>query len=203
MKKQALILGILALLALLITLAVFNTIQDVLLPPLASAFRQIRFLVSVIWRSQDQFLIWYLFVYIAVLLSIHTLLQIFPARKEERGQVETYHGPVQTWIHNLETFDEGMYYRWRFAQHIREIMEKNLAFQQGLAPENVRRAIKDGDVEVHPVFLDYLQATYSTDINKYFSTYREKDKADPIRDLPPEQILAYMEDVLEDPGGTP
>lgn len=203
MRNKLVLMGGLILLAVVITLLGFNILQQKLLPPLIYAWSQVQFVATIIWRSQDQFLLWYIFLYIGLLLAVHTVIKIHQPGKERKREPATYPGPVSEWTQRLETIQEGMYYRWRLAQRIRRVAENVLSSRTGLSPQQVRQRIKSGDVDLDPAFLNYLQATYRADIQQYFSTHREDEEHDPIRALSADQILTMMERFMNRPGGTP
>lgn len=203
MRNRLMLAGGLILIAVVITLLGFNILQQTVLPALFYAWRQVQFVAAIIWRSQDQFLLWYIFLYIGLLLAVHTVIRIHEPRKERKRDMVTYPGPVSEWIQRLETMQEGMYYRWRLAQKIRRVAENVLSSRSGLSPQEVRQRIKSGEVDLDPAFLTYLQSTYRADIQQYFSTHREGEEHDPIRTLSADQILSMMERFMNRPGGTP
>lgn len=203
MRNKVLLVGGMILLAALITLLGFNLLHQKLLPAVLYAWGQVRFVATTLWRSQDQFLLWYISLYIGLLLAVHTVMKIFQPQKGGKRESETYPGPVSEWRQRLDAMQEGMYYRWRLAQEIRRVTESVLSSRSGLPPHEVRTRIKTGDVELDPAFLTYLQSTYRSDIQQYFSTHREDEEHDPIRTLSAAQILDMMESFMNQPGGTP
>lgn len=203
MRKKVLIYSLLVTFALIVTLISFNLMREPLLLPIIHAWNHIRLVLFILWRRQDQYFIWFLFIYIGLLLTIRTLISLYHREEDQRPKTETHSGPLQEWSNRLASLDEGMYYRWRFAQRVRKMVERMLASQTGKALDDVQRSIQDGEVDLNPRFLAYLQSTYDPEIKKYFSTYRGEVETDPIRNLQAEQILEYLESFIKNSGGTP
>jgi hypothetical protein len=183
--------------ALGLTLIGFDTIHEVIIPPLYSFWLQVRFLITILWQSQDQYFLWGLFILLSFIMVLFSLIQQYSPKQKPEKEDALAAGQIRKWTRRLNLMDKGVYYRWQFSQHVSDLVLKIVCYQTGKSEDEVKDEIRSGLIDLPPQLLSYLRAAFQPEIKKYFSTYRQKDGWDPIRNLDGKQLSGHIDELLD------
>jgi hypothetical protein len=149
---RTLILAVMILLlALPLVPALREFARDVVLVELLHFFWAIGLLAG----SLPQEPLWVLFILIFVWISVRSLLG--PLRFLPHDQAVQRPGPVQSLAHQIRRVPKGTYYRWNLARHLLGVVADVLAHRQRTTPDQIRRRLRRGTLDLPPEIQAYLQ----------------------------------------------
>ncbi len=191
MRNRLLPLGLILLLAGLLTPVLQNFIGETIVGPLL----YLLWVGRLIFASIPQVVIWGLFFIIALLIAGRSLYQKQPPLRRIRRPPPPDQGRIERWAKLIHQADQENYYRWQLAQHLRKLTLEAVAHEERLTAKQVQQHLADNKLNLPPDIQAYFQA--STISFTHFSepTRRpwSRTTTSPL-DLDPERVVRFLED---------
>jgi hypothetical protein len=180
-------LGLLLLLAILLTWWVGDAVAD-LLVPLYYLYWISRRLVEAI----PQAAIWAVFLFVALLLATGSLVRRPATAKIPRRTAPSRQGRIEGWAKLLGQADQEIYYKWQLAQEMQELTLDALAHQERLPVQTLRHRLNRGQLDLPPEIEAYLQASLTS-----FSHFAGHKRQSSPLNLNPERVVQFLEEKLD------
>jgi hypothetical protein len=206
MKRWLPVAGLATLLVGLLALVVTGAVRDLIVVPLL----YIVWIARLLYESLPQALVWGGFVVLAFfLVGKHVVLRLPPA--PDRDPPAASPGRVTTWARLVGPAARDRYTRWRLAQRLSQLALETLAHQARGQPEQLRRRLEDGALDIPPELNAYLRAGQAQYAPRS-SPRRWWPPAIPGRrlgaapapaplDLDPEELVQYLEQIMQQSTG--
>jgi hypothetical protein len=152
---------------------------------------------DLVYRSFDQQALW------AAMLIVLLMLALISLRlKPSLTHPMTKPAPeppqrVRRWVKRLDEAQRGTYMQWRLAQHIYALVLDSLAYRSGLSPEQVEGNFDAYTDDLPAEISAYLRAARGFETSSSMSRRLFSASIPQPLDLPPENILAFLEEYLE------
>jgi hypothetical protein len=198
-RKGLLLVGLVLLLAVPLMLMLRGVARGVIVVP----FLYFLWVADLFFKSVPQPLFWALFLGFALLIAARSLFTgKLPKRQKreaawyDKGQLHV----LARWVHLAA---RGGYFKWRLAQHLRELTVEVLAYREGTTPEKIKRQVRRGRLDAPAEIEAFLQAglkpLFSRPaflFSKLLDRFRSRSKPSLV-DLGPESVVQFLEDHLE------
>jgi hypothetical protein len=152
---------------------------------------------GLVYRSFDQQALWTAMLIVVLMLALISLRlkpgRISPTTKPDADPSQR----VRLWIKRLDEAQRGTYMQWRLAQHIYALVLDALAYRSGLSPEQVEGNLDVFSADLPVEMSAYLQAARGFETSSSMSRRLFSAPIPQPLDLPPEAILAFLEEYLE------
>ena len=155
MKKRLLILGLILLLAIILTPIIRNFVREVIVIPFLYLFWIGRFFVEAVPQQ------WLWLGFLSVCLLILGLSLIGKRKRKSRPIViaDKQEGRIESWAKLLDQAKQDDYFKWRLAQQLQKLTLSAIAHQQGQSIKQTRRQMRRGELEMPPELTAYFQAS--------------------------------------------
>ncbi|HEX9924129.1 MAG TPA: hypothetical protein VGD99_15845 [Anaerolineae bacterium] len=191
MIKRLLPLGLILLLALLLTPFFQALIGRVILPPLLYGYWIGRLLLAAVPEA----IFWGVFTALAALIVIRSMVkQPPPLRWPRRAIPERHQERVESWLKLLERARQETYYQWQLARSLRQLALAMVAHQEQLTIKQTQQRLLAGQLDLPPDVAAYLLASLSS--FSYLSDLPPSagpgSTGSPL-DLEPERLVEFLE----------
>jgi hypothetical protein len=166
-RRAALLLASLLVIVIL-TRLLQGFIREVVIDPLWYYFQ----FAGRTLESINQWAIWLAFLAFGVLLVISSLVRV---RHSQTQGERAARGPTAKVAHLsgwIDLMEESDYFRWRMARHLGELSLKILARSTNLDPDQLRREIQAGELDMPPEVSDFLQSGLTPGSHSHSQTPR-------------------------------
>jgi hypothetical protein len=194
MRNRFLPLGIILLLAILLTLASHNYMREAIVAPLLYLF----WIGHLIFESIPQIIIWALFLFIALLVAAKSLRGKKSLSQQSQHPDTIEPERIEGWLKLLRRANQDDYYKWQLAQRLQKLTLETLAHNERLEPKQVRQDLAAGKLDIPPEIQAYLEAGM-TSFSHFLgakSRFRLRRQSSPL-DLNPEQVIKFLEDNVD------
>ena len=194
MDKRFIPLVVFVVLSVVLYVVVDDFVQQMLVKPVL----YVSWLVAFLLGSLPQLLFWIVFIIIAAILAGKSVSKEEGSRPPTGMPKAVHRGPVATWFVLLERAETQVFTRWRLSQALRNLArdlsvpkdDGNQQSQKGYA----RRPTLDLPPEI--------EAYFNAPVPRYqrapwLRFYRGGNKQATALDLPPENIVKYLEEELD------
>lgn len=199
MKKRWWILGFVVLLAIPLVWLLKDWVREVVLAEILTT----AWIVGLRISTLPQAPIWILFVLIVIYLALRTLFPRTPLPPEPLPPLPPHVGELRSLAKRIERSAEGDYFRWDLARHVGGVMIDSLAYRRRTSRAEIRQQLRAGQLDVPPVIHRFLLVgmapiyTLSSGLVTRFRHLFAAEAAVPTLDQDMEQIVQYLEDLLE------
>jgi hypothetical protein len=194
MRNRFLPLGLILILAILLTLVSHNYMGEAIVTPLL----YLVWIGRLIFESIPQGVIWALFLFIALLVAGRSLVK----KRTHSGQSQYPETPeperIEGWLNLLRRANQDDYYKWQLAQRIQRLTLDTLAHDERLELKQVRQNLAAGKLDLPPELQAYLEAGM-TSFSHFLgaeSRFRLRKQASSL-DLDLERIIQFLEDKVD------
>jgi len=187
MKKRWFSLSLLLLLAVLLTWWVRDAVADLLVPLYYLYWISRRLLEAI-----PQAAIWAVFLFVALLLAIGSLVRRPTAAPPRRRPGPPRQDRIEAWAKLLGQAGQETYYKWQLAQRVQELTLDALAHQERLPVKTLRQRLNRGQLDLPPEIEAYLQASLTS-----FSHFAGPKRQSSPLDLDPERVIQFLEEKLD------
>jgi hypothetical protein len=190
-RKRLLLLALLLVPIALLTLLFRDVARTIVLLPVM----YLAWVAGVLWRSIPQFLIWSLFVIVALRVAVGSLI-VRRRKREEQGRPQdtTHWGRARIWAKWVELSNQGDYFRRRLARYLANLTLDTLAEHEHLPAEQVQAELEAGRLDVPPRIRAYVLAALNEPPPGRFAWFRQiiQGRPAPLQ-VSPEEILDLLE----------
>jgi hypothetical protein len=194
-RKRFLPLGLILVVAILLTLISHNYIREAIVTPLLYFL----WIGRLIFESIPQVVIWALFLFIVLLVAGRSLVK----KEAQSGQSQNPETPklerIEVWLKLLRRANQDDYYKWQLAQRIRKLALDTLAHHERLELKQVRQDLAAGELDIPSEIQVYLKAgmrSFSHFLGPK-SRFRPR-KQESSLDLETERVIQFLEDKIDD-----
>ena len=194
MRNRFLPLGLILLLAILLTLASHNYMREAIVSPLLYLF----WIGRLIFESIPQIVIWALFLFIALLVAAKSLVKKRSHSEQSQPPQTPEPERIEGWLKLLRRANQDDYYKWQLAQRLQKLTLEALAHNERLELKQVRQDLAAGKLDIPPEIQAYLEAGM-TSFSHFLgakSHIRLRRQSSPL-DLKPEQVINFLEDKVD------
>jgi hypothetical protein len=168
--------------------------QQYVLEPLLYAYLFTKSLVA----SLNQRYLWYSYLALLVVSAWTSLAFKKRAARRKKTAHQQEKRPVENWLGQINELEDGPYFQWRFAHHIRDLLIQTLAYKHGLSAIQVEEELETGLFDLPDAAIPYLKEAgkrFPTPTPRGFlSTNRNE-----ILDIDPAHALSWIEQILPEP----
>lgn len=199
MRRRLIQLGLIILISIPLVIALRSFTQDYVLALISPLLRILRLFIS----SIPQLFFWFLFLSISLFIAGRSLIK--PRRSTPTTSTSNIPlaGRVQALMHAIDRTSQGVYFKWRLAQHLLGLTLEAMAYRERVSPDELRQNLKSGTLTLPPPISGYLQTGFTpvyTASAGLLSRIKQRLRQDMIRsplDLNPEIIIQFLEDQME------
>ncbi len=205
MKRRLLFIGLLLLLAAVLSVVFHATLRRVLVLPLL----YLAWVVNLVLALVPQVVFWLIFLLAVLVIIIRSLIgmllsvrSLFLSRRrgkalpEPPGRVETW----LRWIGLARQRHSSSYFKWRLGQLLGELAVEVLAGREQLSVQQVRERLEAGKLDLPPELREYFAACLLLRSFDHFANLRDRlraDKAADPLDVEPERIVDFLEKQMQ------
>lgn len=197
MKARWLFLGLGLLLVLVLTPLLVGFVRELIVVPAL----YVAWIVRLAFATLPQTLIWGLFLLIALLVGIGTLVSLSRPSLDEDEPVGRHRGPLAAWWRWVDLATQESYSNWRLARRIGNLAQDLFSHTTQLTPEEIKARVEAGEMEAPPDVEAYLQAAMATRSYRAFERpgwrFCSSDEQTAPLDADLEDVAAYLERELE------
>jgi hypothetical protein len=194
-RKRFLPLGLILVLAILLTLVSYDYMREAIVTPLLYFL----WIGRLIFDSIPQVVIWALFLFIVLPVAGKSLVK----KGVHSGQSQHPETPeperIEGWLKLLRRANQDDYYKWQLAQRIQKLALDTLAHHERLELKQVRQDLAAGELDIPSEIQAYLEAGM-TSFSHFLgpkSRFRPRKQASSL-DLEPERVIQFLEDKVDD-----
>jgi hypothetical protein len=194
MRNRFLPLGLILLLAILLTLVSHNYMREAIVSPLLYLF----WIGRLIFESIPQIVIWALFLFIALLVAAKSLVKKRSHSEQSQPPQTPEPERIEGWLKLLRRANQDDYYKWQLAQRLQKLTLEALAHNERLEPKQMRQDLAAGRLDIPPEIQAYLGAGM-TSFSHFLgakSRIQLRRQSSPL-DLKPEQVIKFLEDKVD------
>ena len=151
-RNRVLLFGLVLLLAIPLTLLLWNVARDAIVVPLL----YILWLGRLIFRTIPQWFLWLLFIVIALSRIVKSLAKQRNPVQEIPGRETPGLGRVGVWTRRIHLTERRSFSRWYFAQHFHKLILDILAHHERVETLQIKKRLKTGELDVPPEVQAYL-----------------------------------------------
>jgi hypothetical protein len=199
MRKPLIVVSLILLISIPLTLMLHDFTREVFL----SVLLRLSWLARLYIDSLPQPILWAVFIAIAIIIAARSLLtrRSTPEMISEAARFRM--GRVHNLMQAINRTSEGLYFKWRLAQHLLGLTLEALAHQERTSPNLVRERLKSGGLDAPSEIEAYLLtgltpvlSTRSNLITRLKRAIMPTHRISPL-DLDPERVIQFLEDQLE------
>ncbi len=190
MKKYFLPLGLIALLAVLLSPFLQNFVRELLVIPLLYLFWIGRFLALAVPQS----VLWAILVAtLALLMGVSLLGQRRPRPRADFSPAASQ-GRIESWATLISKAQDDDYFKWRLAQQLQKLTLNTLAHRQGQSLRQTRQQLRQGKLDIPPELQPYFLASLQPlgNLRPTRGLFRANTGPLPL-DLDPRYIIYFLE----------
>ena len=180
-------------LSMLLAFLIRDFVREVIVLP----FLQLAWYVSLILRSFPDSLFWILFVLVALVVAVRSLFREPPEGGRVRRTGRDQGGPVTNWARLMEHAEKGGYSKWQLSQSLTKLTWEILGRERSAGIQQIEHDIQSYALDLPPEIRAYFEAgllPYQP-ISAFKRRFQKQTKT-PL-DLPPEQVIQYLEQQLD------
>ena len=199
MRRPLIVVSLILLISIPLALILHEFTREVLL----SFILRLSWFARLYMDSLPQPILWAVFIAIAIVIAARSLLKPrgTPEATSEAARVRV--GRVHNLMRAINRTSEGLYFKWRLAQHLLGLTLETLAYRERTSPNQVRERIKSGWLDAPSEIEAYLLAgltpvlsTRSNLITRLKQVIMPTHPTSPL-DLDPERVIQFLEAQLE------
>jgi hypothetical protein len=197
MKKHWRTIAVILLIAAVLTFFLRGLMRENVVEPLIYLF----WVGQLILWSTPQFALWAIFVFVALLVALRSLIKEKPPQAETSPAVNTRNRRIGNWVESIQRTEEDSYYQWQLALQLQKLTVQTLALDERAEPKEIRMRLSQGTLtDMPPEIMAYLQAgltsfSHFVEEKSRFG-FKLKKQASPL-DIDPAQVIEYLEDKIE------
>ena len=199
MRRHLLVISIILLVSIPLALVLHEFTREVFL----SLLMRISWYVRLYMDSLPQPILWVMFIVIAIVIAARSLLKRRSTPEATSEATNLRMGRVHNLMQAINRTSEGLYFKWRLAQHLLGLTVNMLAHQERTSPNLIRERLKSGGLdapsEIEAYLLAGLTPVLSTPPNlltRLRQAIMPTHRISPL-DLDPEKVIQFLEDQLE------
>jgi hypothetical protein len=199
MRQRIIQLGLIILIAIPLVITLRSFTQDYVMAIISPILRILRLFIS----SIPQLFFWFLFLSISLFIAGRSLIiRRRPAPTSSTSSTPLA-GRVQALMHAIDRTSQGVYFKWRLAQHLLGLSLEAMAYRERVSPDELRQNLKSGTLTLPLPIKGYLQTGFTPVYTAHaglFSRIKQRLRQDVIRsplDLNLEIIIQFLEDQME------
>ena len=199
MRRPILMVSLILLISIPLALLLHEFTREVIL----SFLLRLSWFARLYLDSLPQPILWAVFIAIAIVIAARSLLKRRSAPEVTSEAKRLRMGRVRNLMQAISRTSEGLYFKWRLAQHLLGLTLEALAHQERSSPNLVRERLKSGGLDAPSEIEAYLLAgltpvlsTRSSLITRLRQAIMPTHRISPL-DLDPESVIQFLEDQLE------
>jgi hypothetical protein len=199
MRKPLIVVSLILLFSIPLALLLHEFTREVLLSTLIRLSWYARLYID----SLPQPIIWAVFIAIAIVIAARSLLKRRSTSEMTSEAAKVRMGRVNNLMQAISRTSDGLYFKWRLAQHLLGLTLEAIAYGERTSPNMVRERLKSGGLDVPSEIEAYLLAgmtpvlsTQANLITRLKNAIFPTHQITPL-DLDPERVIQFLEDQLE------
>ena len=199
MRRHLLVISIILLISIPLALILHEFTREVFL----SLLMRISWYVRLYMDSLPQPILWVMFIVIVIVIAARSLLKRRSTPEATSEATKLRMGRVHNLMQAINRTSEGLYFKWRLAQHLLGLTVNMLAHQERTSPNHMRERLKSGGLDAPSEIEAYLLAgltpvlsTPSNLLTRLRQAIMPTHRISPL-DLDPEKVIQFLEDQLE------
>lgn len=199
MRRPIIIISLILLISIPLALVLHEFTREVFL----SLLMRISWYLRLYMDSLPQPILWVMFIVIAIIIAVRSLLIRRSTPEATSEAMKLRMGRVHNLMHAINRSSEGLYFKWRLAQHLLGLTVNTLAHQERTSPNLMRERLKSGGLDAPSEIEAYLLAgltpvlsTPSNLLSRLRQAIMPTHRISPL-DLDPEKVIQFLEDQLE------
>jgi hypothetical protein len=199
MRRPLLVISLILLISIPLALVLHEFTREVFLSLLIRISWYVRQYMDIL----PQPILWVMFIAIAIVIAARSLLKRKSTPVVTSEVTRLRMGRVHNLMQAINRTSEGLYFKWRLAQHLLGLTVNTLAHQERTTSNLVRERLKSGGLdapsEIEAYLLAGLTPVLSTPANlltRLRQAILPTHRISPL-DLDPEKVIQFLEDQLE------
>jgi hypothetical protein len=199
MRRPLLVISLILLISIPLALVLHEFTREVFLSLLIRISWYVRQYMDIL----PQPILWVMFIAIAIVIAARSLLKRKSTPVVTSEVTRLRMGRVHNLMQVINRTSEGLYFKWRLAQHLLGLTVNTLAHQERTTSNLVRERLKSGGLdapsEIEAYLLAGLTPVLSTPANlltRLRQAILPTHRISPL-DLDPEKVIQFLEDQLE------
>jgi hypothetical protein len=199
MRRPVLVIIFILLISIPLALVLHEFTREVIL----SLLMRISWYVRLYMNSLPQPILWVVFIAIASFIAARSLLKRRSTPEVTSEATRLRMGRVLNLMQAINRTSEGLYFKWRLAQHLLSLTVNTLAYQERTTPNLIKERLKSGGLDAPSEIEDYLLAgltpvlsTPTNLVTRLRQAIMPTHRISPL-DLDPEKVIQFLEDQLE------
>lgn len=200
MKNRLLICGLALILIVPLTIVLQNFARDVIVVPLLF----ITWFVKLLLWGISQSYLWAIFLLLPLVFFFKSLKKPSAHPRAMEKTPKNVSGTVSVWANRLRNAEKGIHYERSLRRHLGKLFFLMLAYNTGRRPEQIRKSMESGDLEVPSAIQAYLKTGddeippthFISRFRPLFRSWTGKGKPNSFKkDL--EKVVKFLEDLLK------
>jgi hypothetical protein len=199
MKRRLIILGLIFLISVPLSFLLRGFTREVFL----ANIMRLSWLAHLYLDSLPQPILWTLFLLIAVLIAVLSLIKRTGSPKVTTEVEEPSWGRIHSLLQAIYHTSQGIYFKWRLAQYLLNLSIEALAHRERTTPERIKQRLMSRTLDVPSDIEAYLLTgltpvftVHTNLIERIKRTFGLTSRFSPL-DLDPERVVQFLEDQLE------
>jgi len=199
MRKRLIGVSLILLISIPLAIILSEFTREVLL----SFLLRLSWFVRLYMDSLPQPILWAVFISIAIVVAARSMLKRRSTPEVTSEAARLRMGRVHNLMQAISRTSEGLYFKWRLAQHLLGLTLEMLAHQERTSQDRVRERLKSGGLDAPSEIEAYLLAgltpvlsTRSNLITRLKQAIMPTHRISPL-DLDPDRVIQFLEDQLE------
>lgn len=199
MRRRLIVVSLILLISIPLAIILSEFTREVLL----SFLLRLSLFARLYMDRLPQPILWAVFISIAIVVAARSLLKRRSTPEVTSEAARLRMGRVHNLMQAINRTSEGLYFKWRLAQHLLGLTLETLAHQERTSPDRVRDRLKSGGLDASSEIEAYLLAgltpvlsTRSNLITRLKQAIMPTHRISPL-DLDPERVIQFLEDQLE------
>ncbi len=197
-RNRVLLFVLVLLLAIPLTLLLWNVARDAIVVPLL----YILWLGRLIFRAIPQVFLWLSFLVIALSHIVKSLTKQRKPAREIPDREAPSPGRVGIWTRRIHLTERRSFSRWYFAQHLHKLILDILAHHERVETRQIKQRLENGELDAPPEVQTYLSIGLARIFPKYTLLSRLRRylplgmRTSPL-DLDLESVVQFLEERLK------
>lgn len=199
MRKRLIGVSLILLISIPLAIILSEFTREVLL----SFLLRLSWFARLYMDSLPQPILWAVFISIAIVIAARSLLKRRSTPEVTSEAARLRMGRVHNLMQAISRTSEGLYFKWRLAQHLLGLTLEMLAHQERTSQDRVRERLKSGGLDAPSEIEAYLLAgltpvlsTRSNLITRLKQAIMPTHRISPL-DLDPERVIQFLENQME------
>lgn len=199
MRRRLILLGLILLISIPLVVILRSFTRDYVMALISRLLWIVRLFIS----SIPQLFTWVLFLLFSLFIAGRSLFKRWRPAPTSSISITPLAGRVQALMHAIDRTSQGVYFKWRLAQHLLGLTLEIMAYRERVSPDEMRQNLKSGTLTLPPTINGYLQTGLSPVytapaglFSRITQRLRQGVMTSPL-DLNPETIIQFLEDQLE------